>query len=509
MVTRYKFDTTVSSQLQPWFPVAKRFRGRKLGKYAAMHRAILLLLWLSPVVSAEDLRQAILQNPKSPFYLDFAAYPRQDPGLPIGIFDSGTGGLTVLNAVVSYDEHQNQSGEEGADGIPDFAQEDLIYLADQANMPYGTYPGLGKTDLLQEHVLKCARFLLGREYYGQGPCTDKKPIKAMVIACNTATAYGKSSIEDLLREGHSDLKVIGVIDAGARGALAALPAGKDATIGIFATAGTVASGGYQRALQQLSQQRSSSGRIELVSQAGVGLAEAIDEEPDFIDRKATRPRSNYRGPSIELALMPYYGFDTDPGKLLCDGPDCQLNDADNYTRYHIVSMLEQMRSRPDSPPLRAIILGCTHYPYVKTTISQVLDQLRKESRYTGLIAEQVQLVDPAQNTARELYQHLREKALANPGGSLRNSEFYISVPNPELAGVQLEAGGARFTYAYKYGRSAGEGLAYVRQVPFSRQNLSEDVCRRLQQQIPEVYRLIQLFDRNSPKTRYLPEDQKL
>jgi len=474
-----------------------------------MRYAILLSLWLTPLLAAEDLGHAILHNPNSPFYVDFAGYPKKDPSLPIGVFDSGTGGLTVLNAVVSYDEHHNQTGAEGPDGLPDFAHEDLIYLADQANMPYGLYPGVGKTDLLQEHVLKCAQFLLGRGYYADGPRTDKKPIKAMVIACNTATAYGKSSIEDLLRQAPSELKVIGVIDAGARGALSALPPGQDATIGIFATAGTVASGGYQQALERLSQERTSGGRIQLVSQGGVGLAEAIDEEPDFIDRKATRPRKNYRGPSVNVSLMPYYGFDQSPGKLLCDGPDCQLNDADNYTRYHIVSMLEQMRSQKDCPPLRAIILGCTHYPYVKGTIAETLAQLRKESRYAGLIAEQVSLVDPAQNTARELYQHLRESALANPDGSLENAEFYISVPNPDLAGVQLEAGGARFSYAYKYGRSAGEGLAYVRQVPFSRQTLSEDVCRRLQQQIPEVYRLIQGFDLSNPKTRYLPQDQRL
>ena len=49
--------------------------------------------------------------------------------------------------------------------------------------------------------------------------TDKLPVKAMVIACNTATAYGKEYIEEFLQKANADIKVIGVIDAGVRGTL--------------------------------------------------------------------------------------------------------------------------------------------------------------------------------------------------------------------------------------------------------------------------------------------------
>lgn len=474
-----------------------------------MKKRLILLLALTSLVGAEDVRHSILANPQSPYYVDFAHYPKADRSLPVGVFDSGTGGLTVLNAIVDYDEHNNGTGAEGADGQPDFAHEDMIYLADQANMPYGNYPGVGKTDLLLEHILKCAQFLLGSNYYGDGPKSDKKPVKVMVIACNTATAYGKASIEEMLQQAPSDLKVIGVIDAGSRAALASLKADEDGSIGIFATAGTVASKGYVRSIENLRKQLGYTGELQTFSQGGVGLAESIDEEPDFVDHKATAVRKNYRGPAPDKALMSFYGFDQSDGKMLCEGDCLQMNASENYARYHIVSLVEQMRKTPGAKPLKAVILGCTHYPYVQTTIARVLDELRAQERYQGLIADKVTLIDPSVNTARELYSYLYNQKLQNPSGSLENSEFYISVPNPEVKGVQLEANGGRFTYDYKYGRSAGQDLAYVRNTPFSKANISEDVAARLRGQIPSVYRLIHLFDERNPKAAYLKAEQKL
>ena len=90
------------------------------------------------------------------------------------------------------------------DGILDFEKECFIYLADQANMPYGNYPSLGKTDVLKEHILKDVQFLLGNKYYQSSGDekfkTDKLPVKAIVIACNTATAYGMDDIETLFQK---------------------------------------------------------------------------------------------------------------------------------------------------------------------------------------------------------------------------------------------------------------------------------------------------------------------
>ena len=72
--------------------------------------------------------------------------------LPIGVFDSGTGGLTVLEALLTLDAFNNETGKPGSDGKLDFSNEYFQYLADQANMPYGNYAAANKTDLLKEHI---------------------------------------------------------------------------------------------------------------------------------------------------------------------------------------------------------------------------------------------------------------------------------------------------------------------------------------------------------------------
>ena len=169
--------------------------------------------------------EAILHDEESPFYLDAKDYPAIGKELPVGVFDSGTGGLTVLNAIINFDQFDNESKTwtAGGDGTPDLNSECFVYLADTANMPYGVCPQKNKTDLLKEHIIKDAWFLLTKKYYrtaaAESPQTDKTPVKAIVIACNTATAYGKSDIEHLLDLARLDIKVIGVIDAGCRGAL--------------------------------------------------------------------------------------------------------------------------------------------------------------------------------------------------------------------------------------------------------------------------------------------------
>lgn len=501
-------------------------------KSFAMNRAMfcaLFFLWAHCAHAQKDIKNLILNSPSDYHYIDFKNYPRKDISLPIGVFDSGTGGLTVFDAIVRFDEYNNKTGAKGADGVKDFTTEDFIYLADQANMPYGNYSSVGKTDFLKELILKDAQFLLGNKYYqNTSMATDKKPIKALVIACNTATAYGKEYIEEMLKEAHSDLKVIGVIDAGARGALELFKKDENGTIGVFATAGTVASGGYKRAIERYSKTLRYAGKIQVFSQGGVGLAEAIDEELNFIDKKATAVRPIYRGPNvkaeaslqIDRQLMKIYNFDFNDYKMLCDAKkvddcgDLQINSAENYVRYHLVTLLEQMLRNPEVEPMKALILGCTHYPYMTQTIQQVLGELRnyKEKgkfRYRKLLAKEVTLVDPSVNTARELYTYLQAEKLYNTQGSLFNSEFFISVPNTSLPGVGLEPDGTRFTYDYKYSRHPNQGLQYTLTAPFSRQNIPTSIAERLSQQIPEVYKLIQRFEQESTKTRFLRPDERL
>ncbi len=126
---------------------------------------------------------------------------------PIGIFDSGIGGLTVARAIHEL--------------LP---RESTVYLGDTARVPYGPK----SPETVRRYSREILDWLLA-----QG-------VKAVVVACNTATAHAL----DALRE-HSPVPVLGVIEPGAR---AAALANRGGAIGVIGTAGTIGSGAYRRAL---------------------------------------------------------------------------------------------------------------------------------------------------------------------------------------------------------------------------------------------------------------------
>lgn len=476
------------------------------------------------------IEEAIMHDAESFYYIDVENYQPRDGSLAIGVFDSGTGGLTVLDALVRFDEHQNANGSVGGDGVPDFAKERFIYLADQANMPYGNYHSANNSELLVEHVIKDVQFLLGNKYYTDQEAAefkeDKDKIKAIVIACNTATAYAVDEVRAFVEKIGLDIPVIGVIDAGAKGVLETFEVDESGTIGVFATVGTVASNGYERTILTMKDALGYTGNIQIVNQGGHGIAEAVDEENDFLDRVARQPRDNYRGPSldhsdfkIDRTLMDVYNFDFDHGQMLCDTQDMdacqvlQINSPENYVRYHLVSMMEKVRNTPSAEPLKALVLGCTHYPYLTSEIRQVLKelynyQLDGEYVYRPFLAEEVDIIDPSENVAVELYTYLAENNLMNPAGQMDQSEFYISVPNLQNPDVQLDDAG-RFTYDYKYGRQAGDIQEYVRVVPFSADNIPVEVADRLESSIPATFDLIKRFSHFHPKTADMTDAQRI
>ncbi len=501
-------------------------------------RILFLLLTLSissicigqEVIKNESIVENILKDSSGFFYLATREYPVGDKTLPVGVFDSGIGGLTVLDAIINFDGFKNSTLAPGKDGIIDFENEKFIYLADQANMPYGNYSTENKQGLLREHVIKDVQFLLGKNYYPVGGASnyknDKSQVKALVIACNTATAYGKETIEEFLKEANLDIKVIGVIDAGVRGALEILEKDEDATIAVMATVGTVDSKGYVNTIHSLKDKMGYTGKINVFQQGGIGIAEAVDEDTDYYDKTLNSPRENYKGPGlegnikIEKTLLDIYNFDFDQNKMLCDAGspgDCnilQINDAENYVRFHLVSLMEQIKNAENDVPLKSIILGCTHYPYLISEIHEVLEELYnyKEAdgnyRYRNFMAEEITLIDPAVNTAKELFEYLKEHSLLNDTGDIKNSEFYISVPNTNNPEVKVNENG-NFPYEYKYGREEGEIQEYVKVVPFSRSNISADILSRLKVQLPFTYELIGEFNKTNPKTAILQENEKI
>ena len=150
--------------------------------------------------------------------------------LPIGIFDSGVGGLTVLKAL--------------REALP---KEDLIYLGDTARLPYGT-----------KSPASIARYACRATGHLQ-----EQGIKLLVVACNTASAVAL----DALREQMHPLPVIGVVEPGAMAAVKARPRGSHL---VLATEATVRLGAYRQAIEALDEEASVT---ELACELLVSLAE--------------------------------------------------------------------------------------------------------------------------------------------------------------------------------------------------------------------------------------------
>ena len=415
--------------------------------------------------------------------------------LPIGVFDSGTGGLTVLEALITLDAFNNETGKPGSDGKLDFSKEYFQYLADQANMPYGNYAAANKTDLLKEHIQKNMQFFLTN-------ANQKPAVKMIVLACNTATAYALTDIKNQFKQQSIEVPVIGVIDAGSKAALTYQQKNGTGTIGVFATAGTVASNGYPRTLEAMAKDLKLPS-LSIVSQGGYGLAESIDQDWSYYIDTLTKARDSYKGPSlknnnytIDTTLLNAYRFDASSNKLLCEYDDkgscldMQLNDPSNYVRYHLVSLLEKMIVNKITKPMNTLILGCTHYPYLKDTIATVLNELyhfknKNEYRYRNYLVEKVELIDPSIETAKEAYLAMQKQSLSN-NASLQNNLFYITIPNNNTPKSAIQPDGW-FTYDYKYGRLAGANTTYVQYVPFDTKNISEATYNRFKLVLPKSY----------------------
>jgi glutamate racemase len=164
---------------------------------------------------------------------------------PIGVFDSGVGGLTVLRALTEHLPH-----------------EDFLYLGDTARLPYGTK----SAETVARYSVRAAEALVQRE------------IKALVVACNTASASSLPA----LRERFPTLPVVGVIEPGARAACEATTTGR---IAVLATEGTVKGGAYQRAIEAL---KPDAHVTQIACQIFVALAEEGWSEGEAVDAVTDR-----------------------------------------------------------------------------------------------------------------------------------------------------------------------------------------------------------------------------
>lgn len=157
---------------------------------------------------------------------------------PIGVFDSGIGGLTVVKEI-----------------LKELPNESIVYLGDTARVPYGTR---GK-QIIQKFSLELANFLL------------KRKVKFLVVACNTISSISLREIQKI-----SQVPAIGVIDGAAETAVSVT---KTNAVGIIGTPATISSKSYEKAIKKLSP------KVRIISQA-CPLFVPLAEE-GLVDNKAT------------------------------------------------------------------------------------------------------------------------------------------------------------------------------------------------------------------------------
>lgn len=238
---------------------------------------------------------------------------------PIGVFDSGVGGLTVAREIMRQ--------------LPN---ERIVYFGDTARVPYGNKS--------KETVTKFSRQIVN--------FLKKQEVKAIVVACNTASAY---ALEELEQE--TDIPIMGVMKPGAR---AAILATKNKKVGVVATEATIHSGIYNRYIKE--------------NDASVSVLEKAC--PLFV-------------PLVEEGLW------EDPV-------------TDEIARRYLSELIDS--------GIDTLILGCTHYPMLRSTVAKIM-------------GEGVTLVNPAYETARELKILLAKKGLESehrPGLGTELYRFYVS-----------------------------------------------------------------------------------
>ena len=181
--------------------------------------------------------------------------------LPIGIFDSGVGGLTVYRAL-----HEQLPNER------------FVYLGDTARVPYGTK----SLATVERYAIENARFL---EAHG---------IKLLVVACNTASALALPAVRENVR-----VPVVGVIEPGAR-AVVRSGTKQGGSVAVIATEATVQSGAYRRAIKSLAPE------VEVVERACplfVALAEEGWAETDVARAVAVEYLADLRGKQISALVL--------------------------------------------------------------------------------------------------------------------------------------------------------------------------------------------------------------
>ncbi len=234
---------------------------------------------------------------------------------PIGVFDSGVGGLSVLRHIRNQLPHEN-----------------LLYVADSAYAPYGSR----SSEEIQERSLALAEFLIG-----QGA-------KALVVACNTATA----SAAALLRKRYA-LPIVAMEPA----VKPAVETTRNGIIGVLATSSMLKSAQFSALLESYGK------GVQIITRAGIGLVECVE-------------RGDLDGDEVKTLLQDY-----------------------------LTPMLEQGAD--------TLVLGCTHYPFLRPVIEQV-------------VCGRMSIIDTGAAVASHLRQRIEDAGIATARPGHGEASFWTS-----------------------------------------------------------------------------------
>ncbi len=237
---------------------------------------------------------------------------------PVGVFDSGVGGLTVAREIMR--------------NLPN---EDIVYFGDTARVPYGSKS--------KDNIIRYSRQIIH--------FLQTKGVKTIVIACNTASALALETVKD-----EFDIPIIGVVEPGARAALSVTETKK---IGVIGTEATVRSAMYEKIIGGIDS------KVSVIAKAC----------PLFV-------------PLVEEGFKKHHV-------------------TDEIIDYYLNSFKES--------DIDALILGCTHYPLLRSKIRE----------YVG---ERITLVNPAYETAMDLKVLLEKNDMVNPDaeGDHGSYSFFVS-----------------------------------------------------------------------------------
>lgn len=242
---------------------------------------------------------------------------------PIGVFDSGVGGLSVLKHLRAL--------------LP---AENFLYVADSGYAPYGAR----SHEFIRERSLYIANFLVA------------EGIKALVVACNTATAAAVHELRERL-----SIPVIAMEP----GIKPAVEITQSNVVGVLATAGTLESARFFALVNRYA------GDVEIVTQPCAGLVERI-EANDLNSAETLDLLRGYLGPLL-------------------------TRNAD------------------------VIVLGCTHYPFLRKQIEKILHEQRER-----VVGHRVAIIDTGPAVAKELKRRLEEEDLIDESGNPGLEKFWVS-----------------------------------------------------------------------------------